>query len=164
LGLWILTPIVASFGTLALGNRLQRIVFFSAETGNIAGDGPWTLYAFLGKLLIVAWLLSIVVLQALPVSADGDGDTGGVIGGFAGFAGFCFQLYTGTVSAPSWILVPTGWLAGLIIGSLINRKRCDQSPLARGLALLLALGLCVTLGATIMGVPLPATLLSLGPP
>lgn len=164
-GLWILTPIVASFGTLALGDRLQRIVFFGAETGSTSGDGPWTLYELLGKILLASWLLSIVILQALPVSADDDGvDTWGIVGGLAGFAGFSYQLYAETVSASSWILVPTGWVVGLIVGSLVSRRKQHQLAVARVVAVFVLIGLCAALASIIMGIRLPVAPLLLGPP
>jgi len=165
LGLWMLTPIVASFGTLALGDRLQQVVFFGAETGSTSGDGPWTLYQLLGKILLASWALSIIILQALPVSAGDDGvDTWGVVGGFAGFAGFAYQLYAETVSASSWILVPTGWVAGLIVGSLVSRHKQHQPTLARVVGIFLLVALCAAFASVIMGIRLPVVPLLLGPP
>lgn len=122
LALWVVTPIAASFGTVLLGDRLRPIVFFGDETGSTTGDGPWELYKLLGIILFISWLLSIAISKALPDSSyQGSADGWGIIGGLVGFGWFCYQLYAATASPPSWILVPAGWLVGLMAGSMIGR-------------------------------------------
>lgn len=60
LGVWIMTPVVASFATLVLPHLMTAIFVAGDNKGRSTGNTPYTLYGFLALILV---LLNLFVLS-----------------------------------------------------------------------------------------------------
>ncbi len=120
-GLWLFTPVVASFGTLVLGDRLMNVVFMNGETGSTAGDGPGTLYGMLGRAVVAVWLVCLIArLLVQRKSNRYDPFSVGCAGASVGLLCFMYQLYQESLKPESWYLVPFGFAVGYVLAACLT--------------------------------------------
>lgn len=122
---WLLTPIVASFGTLVMPN-LKTAVFASSENnGRTAGDSPITLYIHL------AWALAFFCMAVLLINL-----VFGLRARFlwlvqlaviTGLAGFFWQVISVGGALWQWDILPVAvgaaYLLAQVFTSLTDVKR-----------------------------------------
>ena len=129
---WVLTPVVASFGTLAFGDRLSDIVFMNGETGSTSGDGPETLYGMLARAMIGVWLACLAARLVIERKSNRVEPffVGAVVAGI-GLLYFLYQLVQESLTPDSWYWAPIGFAAGYVAASgvtLWHGSRGHQLP------------------------------------
>lgn len=115
---WILTPVVASFGTFVMPNLMTAVFVPSENNGRSAGDGPITLYIHL------AWLLgglAVFVLLANLVFGLGLSFTWiPVLAGFGGVVAFFWQVISNGGALWMWDIAPAAIAAGYLLAQIFT--------------------------------------------
>lgn len=119
--IWALTPVVASFGTIAFGDRLNSAVFMNGETGSTSGDGPWTLYGMLFRAGVGVWLACLAARLVIErKSSRVEPFFVGAVGAGIGLLYFLYQLVQDSLTPESWYWAPAGFAAGYVVAACLT--------------------------------------------
>lgn len=122
LPLWLFTPALASFGTLAIPT-LKGAVFVGSETGATADSGPMTLYLNLGFALGIFLLMTLLFELVFGPPKESIGLALMLSGVFVGTVYFVSTLFTGSTGMGTWYVAPLLACLGLAIAVLFSGLR-----------------------------------------
>lgn len=120
--LWLLTPVVASFGTLAIHSLSTAVFAASENNGRTAGDGPVTLYVHLAWVLGLTCAFVLLLNLALGVT-DGKNGWLPTLFSVAGIVAFFWLVMTRGGALWMWDVAPAAGVLGYLLAQIVTRTQ-----------------------------------------
>lgn len=116
--IWLLTPVVGSFGTLVLPGLSTAVFAPSENMGRTAGDSPETLYIHLAWVLGALCVAILVINLVFGLRARHQWLV--TLAGIGGFAGFVWQVMSKGGELWHWDILPICLAASYLLTQLFT--------------------------------------------
>lgn len=118
--LWLLTPVMASFGTFVIPGLKTAVFAASENNGRSAGDGPATLYGHLALVLTLTCAV-VLVLNLIIGTADERFVWLPILFTVGGIIGFFWLVISRSGELWMWNLAPASGVVGYMLAQLSTR-------------------------------------------